>query len=289
MRSAASPAFHDLLGLWVCAGACLALLFLVDIPAVRLLLSLPLLFAFPGYAVVAALCAGGAELGLLDRAILAVGLSLAVTPVAGLLVLWRGGTLDRVSTLFGAGAVMAGGTLVAAIRRTRAGASGVTARTPAGEARVTWPAAMGPAARIAVATLLLGLGLWAALSAQTRRTEAYTEFYVRPPAGRALDGFPLPVTRPAPGEVVVGVANREGRPMRYAVHVRLDGEVVVKLVGIALDPEQTWERRVRVPLPRPPGLVRAILQLYTTETGAPYREATVWFDVRAPERGGGVR
>ncbi len=288
MRWPTSPAFGDLLGLWVCAGMCLALLSLVDLPAVRMLLSLPLLLVFPGYAVVAALFVRGDEVRMLDRAILAVGLSLAVTPVAGLLVLWRGGAMDRVSTLAGVGAVMMGGTLVAAIRRRRAGVSRVTDCTPTGETRVRWPATMGPATGIAVATLLLGLGLWATQSAQTRRTEAYTEFYVRPPTSQVLDGFPLPVTRAA-GEVVVGVANREGRPMRYTVHVRLDGEVVVRLTGIALDSEQTWERRVRVPLARPPGLVQAVVQLYTTETGAPYREANVWFAVRAPEGIGGLR
>ncbi len=252
------------------AVALLAMLFAttVDTAAVRTLPALFLLLFVPGYALSVVLFP--ARKDVLERSLLAVGLSLCVDVLGGLL-------LDRLGIGLTARSWSVGLALFtlascAAARRRRAAAGTASPDVKA-------PAAVRLGGRGSLVTAAMIVGSIAAVAGAL--------VVARLPAGSAhVDGYSAlwikPVNRAA-GTFSVGVRSQELRTMRFKlVALSLAGPRLVFRKDLTLKPGQEWTVAGRVGLPRR-GATQVRVSLYRAgHPRAPYRQVYATFGSTAP-------
>ena len=113
---------RDLMVAAVYVIACVAALF-VPVPLVRAIVVVPLVLFVPGYALVSALFPL-LVVPTVERVLMAIGASLGVTIIVGLVLSFAGIALTPVSWLAALAGVSIGGITAAALRRTRSGVDG---------------------------------------------------------------------------------------------------------------------------------------------------------------------
>ncbi len=249
---------------------------------VRVVLGLPFVLFFPGYALIAALYPRRDDLDGIERLALSLGLSLAVVPLVGLALNYTPWGIRLTPILVGLTLFIAACSLAAIRARTRLPAA---ERFPADVRpvlgtlrRLPWPAM---AASAAVMAILLVVGFRTGFLGKSRVGEAFTEFYVLGPAGKA-QGYPRRVFVGEKGTVILGVINQEGQTAAYTVRIRAGSEVLRTLGPIGLQAGQKWEERVDFALQRPGKRVKVEFLLYMKGGDPPpYRRLHLWVEVRA--------
>lgn len=208
---------------------------------VRILLGLPFVLFFPGYALVALLFperhrrytvgtgpGGGEEEEVeegvdgLERTALSFGLSIAVVPLLGLVLNYTPWGIRPVPILVSVSVFILGGLGAAAWRRSRLDPDErfhvvfEVDVVPWGErSRVDKVLTVALAASILAAVGTLGYVLM-----NPRPGEAFTEFYVLGPGGR-VEGYPRNLTPGEEATVTVGIRNHEHREVSYVVETWL--------------------------------------------------------------------
>lgn len=276
----------DLLAIWLATVALLGLIALLSDSPARVVIGLPFVLFFPGYTLISALSPRKDDLDGIERLALSLGLSLAVVPLIGLVLNYTPWGI-RLAPIAVSLTLFVAGCSVAAARNRR--------RLPQGERfaadargvfdalrRVLWPAVGAGAAVIA---LVLFLGFRFGVLGGSRVGEAFTEFYVLGPAGKA-EGYPRRLFVGQAGEVILGVVNHEGRAARYSIQIRADPEVLGTLGPITLGHIEKWEDRVTFAPRRQDKRVKVEFLLFmegASEEGAsePYRRLHLWLEVRA--------
>lgn len=217
-------------------------------PVVRVAFGFLLVFVVPGYALTAALYPSmnavpadqyggtrssdvGAPLSAVERAVLAVGLSVVAVPVSVFCASLLGVTIEPATTLGTVGVVTLGGAVVAAVRRYLAPATretGFPARRLAGRAAAGVEVVRRgrvPAATVTVVLLVAGGGVAGAALLDTGEGERYTEFSLltEDPESGALTagGYPDSVMVGQPEPLVASVGNREGERKTYTLVVQV--------------------------------------------------------------------
>jgi hypothetical protein len=234
----------------------------------RAVLVLPLVLFLPGYVLVAALFPGrGAGLRVEERALLSIGLSLALVALGGLLLNQTPWGLQTDSWAALLGLFTLGAAAVAVLRPPRPAPGG----GPAGDAeegpaplRYLPPAGVRPSLAFAgAAAILAGAVAIAHQGAQAQRTASgFTQLWLVPSASAGAGGA---------GAMRLGVRSAEPRPATYSLRVTVDGVQTESWPAIVLAPGQTWETNVA---PLPEGAVEALL----TRADAPqqvYRRVTL--------------
>ncbi len=251
-----------------------AILTLLLVPAValaaptvvRLILALPLLLVFPGYALIEAVFGQDTRTGLAERVALSCVTSLAVVALIG----WVLNFTPWGVTLWPGLAAVAGFVLladaVALVRRARSGLLHWT-----GELRLNLP--QWRATRTSrLITGVLGAAVLASVAAlgyagvALRHQESYTEFYVLGLNGRAQDyptdfvisggrttqvSYGSALTEAADsGWVTLGIVNHENKTVAYSVSVSIGsvpvnvnygGAMLPEVGNIVLNPGLRWE------------------------------------------------
>lgn len=290
----------------------------------RIALGLPFVLFFPGYALIAALFPeagtgpsrdGAEETTALDdggidgieRVALSFGLSIAVTPLIGLVLNFTPWGIRLVPILVGVG----GFTLVAAgvaSERRRALEPDERFQVPyrewlrAGRAELFAPATRMDAALnvLLVVSVLLAAGSVGYAIAVPQEGESFTEFYVlteTEDGELVADDYPTEFVRGESKPLVVGIGNHEHRPTNYTVVVELqDVEFVDNATRVSdqrelsrfrtqLAHNETWHHSYEV-TPTMTG-TRLRLQLLLYRGDAPenprlensYRDLHLWVNV----------
>ena len=208
-------------------------------PAIRVAFGLPFALVLPGYAIVAALFPQRA-LGIPERLVLSIGLSLAVAALGGLLLNWTswGLRVESWAVLLCATTCLAS---VIAIKRRR--------RSPA---VTSMPVGIGLSGRQA---LLLGLAAVVVVAAiGLART---------PAPQQSVQGYTLLWMLPSddgnPNTVRLGVECMELAPTPYRLEVKVDGRIAQEWSSILLKPGAKWENRIVLPAGFGSGTVEAAL------------------------------
>jgi hypothetical protein len=216
---------------WEALGVLVALAVLFSVtgagdPVLRLLAGLPLVLVVPGHALVA-LAWPGQRLGMAERALLDLGLSLALAALSGLALNW---------TPWGLGGVQAplllGLFSLAAIA--------VVARR---EPRVSWVAALGgwrsapPRSHHVVlcgtaVALLAAAVAFSAWSAAQDRGPGFTQAWLVPRAAGRLD---------------LGLRNDQARADTYRLRLSAGGRTVREWPAVRLRPGQMWSATEALP------------------------------------------
>jgi uncharacterized membrane protein len=210
----------------------------------------------PGYALGAALFPPG-YLGRSERIMVALGLSLALSILGGLVLNLSPLGLGETSWLALLGSVTLVASAVGILRRA------TRPLEEAGEARLSprlssrQLAVLGLAALLAVTAV--GVTAWGeALEPKA----SFTQLWLLPPQ---LSGGQ---------QVTLGVRNMEQRPMSYRLDLSVNGQVVREWVPLLLHPGETWEERSTLPESANQQPVEALLYLLE-EPDQVYRRVTL--------------
>ncbi len=248
---------------------------------VRIALGLPFVLFFPGYVLIAALYPRATDLDGIERLALSLGLSLAVTPLVGLVLNYTPWGI-RLAPILGALTLfIVACSLVAAFKRRQLSES---ERFPADGRPVLrafrglpWTV-IGVSAGVIALVLLLGFRF--GVLGGSRIGEAFTEFYVLGPGGKA-EGYPRRLIAGQPAAVILGVINHEGRAAKYSIQVKEGSELLKAFGPIALEDTQKWESKAAFS-PRHPGQrIKVEFLLFRDGSPAPYRSLHLWLEVLA--------
>ncbi|MGC9308291.1 MAG: DUF1616 domain-containing protein [Thermoplasmatota archaeon] len=189
---------------------------LFDLPG-RAVLGLPLLLFIPGYTLVFALFPGQ-DLSMVERLALSMGLSIAIVPLIGLGLNYTPWGI-RLDPLLAALTAFVGGTAAVGWHRWQSLPPehrltwSITLSWPRAESNLDMALNVGLIISIIVAMCLL---VYLVMTPQTG--ERFTEFYLLGPDGVAAD-YPTNLDAGEQGEVIMGIANHEGKTVNYTVEV----------------------------------------------------------------------
>lgn len=250
----------------------LGLLWLAPGPA-RFLLALPLLFVFPGYALVSGLFPStasvrGVDLDGLERVALSVPASIAVLVAVGLATTGAGAVLVAENVLAALSLVVLWGAFVTFLRRRRVPddrrydptVTGAVSGVRSAAARVDGGAETGATLALAgamvVAAATVGIGL--AVPPESPGSDSLHLLTEGADGGLVAGGYPESMERDEPTTLVVGVDNGFDESRSYTLVVQLervaeDGSVVDRTeldrLSATVGSGERWTRRHEVTPP----------------------------------------
>lgn len=228
----------DLLLVLALSAAANVGIFVVDVPVVRLLAALPLLFFFPGYAVVTSLYPaaesafpGEGGVGFGERLALSFGVSVALVPLAGF-ALWLAGHFTPVGIAGALDGIVGVGVAVGTVRRLSL-AESRRFQLPWDRWRAAFGAAFGgstlPLDRVLnvllAASVILAVGTLGYAFVAPSEGETYTNVsLLTENADGDLEAgdYPTEIEAGTQEELAVAIANEEGTTTSYTVVVRLE-------------------------------------------------------------------
>jgi uncharacterized membrane protein len=214
----------DLLAACAWAAVTLVTVAFTDSMFLRLCLSVPLLLFVTGHAVLRAI--GPFATSQWEYIVYAVGASIAVCLAGGLVLNWVA-WLTPVGWAVWLAAVTGSGTAIALYRHHAPEPVFSAVRLPRLQ---RWQAtSLGVAALVTCGAY--GLTVWDATHTKQFK---YTEFWM------------LPGTAATPGQLLIGIKSAEAEPQRFAVEVKLDGQIIALWRSIEVAPGDTWTQILTV-------------------------------------------
>ena len=275
---------HDLAAILGLSFLLVLAIYLLPLPALRIILGGPFVLFFPGYTMVAALFPGRNDLQGLERLGLSLGLNIAILPLMGLVLNYTPWGITLLSTLLSAISFIVGCSAIAYYRRGRLPLEERYAlRLELDVAGWRSGGVLDRSLTVALAvSIFVALGTFLFVLAKPEVGERFTEFYVLGPYGDA-DYYPRRVLQGQLVNPTVGVINREHADMNYRISVEVGGQEVEQVTDIRLAHDEKWEKRLTFALYNPGTDQRINFLLYREGLEEPYRSLHLWIDV-APIR-----
>jgi len=247
----------------------------------RIILGLPFVLFFPGYALIAALFPRRGDLDGIERTALSFGLSIAVVPLIGLGLNYTPMGIRLIPILVALLVFIAGMTVIALYRRQKLPAQ--ERYFPVFEFDLPAWAKMSRIDRVLSAVLALAIlfavGSIVYVVTTPKTGERFTEFYILGTGGKA-EGYPRELAVGEKGEVIVGVVNHEYAPVKYYVAVVMGGHPRQRIGPVELAHEEKWEQRVEFAAAQPHENLKVEFLLYREGDTEPYRSLHLWVNVR---------
>lgn len=256
----------------------------------RTVLGLLLVLFLPGYALTAALLPAKKDLEGIERALLSLGLSIAITPLMGFGMNYTSWGIREIPVLAGLSAFTLLSCGAAYFRRSRlpeTEAFNITGETFTSTLKTEILEEIGYGTSKAFATLLVisilaSLGSLAYVIGNPRGEEPFTEFYILGP-DRVAENYPTEYTPGNSGTVIVGVKNHEHRNVDYTMEVRLENHSLPLPEDqkyISLGHNESWEEPVTfTPSVEGNNMKLEFLLFNETEKSIPYRNTHLWINV----------
>jgi len=189
----------------------------------RIILGLPFMLFFPGYALTAALFPRRNALDSIERVALSFGLSIAVVPLIGLILNYTPWGIRLYPILISLTIFIVVASIVAWHRQLRlAQVERLTVSFNLSLAPWRGQSSVGKILfSILIAAILGTIGTLGYVIAKPRVEEGFTEFYILGLEGEAVD-YPREMVVGEEGRVIVGSINREHEPVSYRMEVRID-------------------------------------------------------------------
>lgn len=259
------------------------IIFIALLPSnvLRIVLGLPFVLFFPGYTLLSALFPRRDELSGLARAALSFGLSIAITPLIGLITNYTPWGVGLYPILVGVAVFIFLTSVIAWYRCVRLSDSEslstkIKIDFPQWKTMSVWNKALS----IVLVVLILGsMGTLAYAIVTPKQGEKFTEFYVLGPNGKA-EGYPTELSMGQTGKVILGIINHEGEDnLAYNVELSIDGEVNQTIGPITLADEEKWEGEVSFTLNKIGRNQKVEFNLYKQGGDIPYKVLYLWLDV----------
>ena len=245
----------------------------------RIILGIPFLLFFPGYALVAALFPKREGMDGIERIALSFGLSIAVVPLIGLILNYTPLGIRLEPVLYSVASFIFVTSVIAWFRRRRLTAEerfGIEfqGRMP-GRGGGRWDRALSI---ILVITIVGALGTLGYVIAKPRVEERFTEFYILGLEGEAVD-YPREMVVGEEGRVIVGIINREHETVSYRMEVRIDGVKHKELGALVLEHDEKWEGEISFVPTAAGDNQKAEFLLYKERQSEAYQSLHLWVNV----------
>jgi uncharacterized membrane protein len=271
---------HDLAAIAALSFLLILAIYLLPLPALRIVLGGPFVLFFPGYTMVAALFPGREDLEGLERLGLSLGLSVAILPLMGLVLNYTPWGITLLSTLLSATSFIVGCSVVAYFRRGRRPLDERFAlRLELDVAGWRSSGLLDRSLTVALAlSIFAAVGTFLFVLAKPEVGERFTEFYVLGPYGEAED-YPRRVLAGQLLNPIVGVINREHEDISYRIRIEAGGRQVKEITDINLSHDEKWVKRIVFALDEPGEDQQLQFLLYRDGQEEPYRSLHLWIDV----------
>lgn len=213
--------------------------------ALRIALGLLFVLFFPGYTLLSALFPRRGSLGGIERITLSLGLSLAVTPLIGLILNYTPWGISLYPVLISVTVFILVASVVAWYRQQKllpAERFSITVNISLPQWRKT-----GGMDKVLVTSLvvfiLVALGSLGYLIAIPKESERFTEFYILSVDGKA-ENYPKQVTLGETVKLIVGIINHEHEVTSYQIDVEIEGSQIKQIRSKALAHGEKWEEVV---------------------------------------------
>ena len=250
---------------------------------VRTFFGMPLILFIPGYVLIATLYPKKEDLGLLERIVLSVGLSVVIVPIIGLSLNFTYGirlipilfTLCSYSIMF---------IFIAHYRRIQF-PEDLRFEIPfykVYDSLKTDVYNQSIADKI-ITLILIGsvvLTAWALVNIikAPNTGEKFTEFYILDSSGNASN-YQTELTLNEPTAYKIGISNHEYRTVNYSIKTVLDKDILLSQ-DVTIDNNQTWEQNLTVTPSKMVTGKELYFWLYKENNSLePYRELHLWVNV----------
>lgn len=198
----------------------------VNSKVVRLIFGLPLTFILPGYALTAVIFSR-ANLQILDRIGLSLGLSLAVTALGGLLLTWSPWGLQPVSWAIYLGAISLGASGIALAHRWQ----NTEPKAEINKSNLK----IEPSQVMFGLAILVAIGAvrMAYLEASQQESSRFTQLWL--------------LSTERADTIQVGIHSNEAGVEKYRLEVEAEKQIVFEASSIELEPGASWETTVTLP------------------------------------------
>lgn len=215
----------------------------------RVILGLPVVLFFPGYALLSALFPREGSLNGIERFALSFGMSIAIVPLIGLVLnytTWGIRLYPIIISLFIFIFIMSVISWYRGRRYSPEESFTLNFKVKFPSVHNLWgnQTRWGKIFTIVLVVLILGaIGTLVYVINQPRSVEKFTEFYVLNAEGKASN-YPSTVIMGQSAEVMLGIINHEYETTAYRIEIVIDGENTGEVGPVSLDAEEKWERKV---------------------------------------------
>jgi len=215
--------------------------------ALRIILGLPFMLFFPGYALSVALFPRKGSVSTAERVALSFGLSIMSTVFAGLAMRYTPWGVGLYPILLALSFLITAASVFGLYRWQHSPLQECITLS-ARFALPQWPALSRLDKTLSITLILLVVGIIAVLCygylvVIPREGEQFTEFYVVTPGGEASN-YPSELTVGKEATVVLGVVNHEGQETNYLISVTIDGVKNGEMVSLILSPGEKREEEI---------------------------------------------
>jgi uncharacterized membrane protein len=282
----------------------LLILTIIFIPSgiLRIVLGIPFLLFFPGYAVVSALFINKEDMDKLESVAISMAMSIALVALIGFGLNYTSWGIRLEPVLYSTAALIAAMSIIAFIRRSIS-SKGIKLT---GEFNLALPVrSLSPFNKYLSLTLVIfilgALGMLGYTISENKAAERFTEFYMLGFYGKAQD-YPLEfvmanrqityirygnntydITNPW-GKVTLGIVNHEQQIVTYSVKIKVDNELVdTDSAGkIELKPGEKWEQEIKF-TPQHTGDNQKLEFLLFKDSDPTVESLQLWINVKAAE------
>ncbi|MHC1595508.1 MAG: DUF1616 domain-containing protein [Candidatus Syntropharchaeales archaeon] len=252
---------------------------------IRVILGLPLILFFPGYALIAALFPAREDLDMIERLALSFGLSIALVPLLGLVLNYTPFGIRLIPILL----TLSGFTIILSLfaftRRRKLPANlrfsvdfksyfvGLLKASFTRENRLDRILTI-----LLFAAIIIAIAMTVYVIVTPKEGEHFTEFYILGANGTA-DEYPTDLAVGEEGKLIVGIVNHEYTNYSYRLEVKFNENVLYEEF-ITLSHNETWEQPFSFQADKSGEDQRLEFLLYNKSGTEPYRSLHLWVDVR---------
>ncbi len=255
----------------------------------RIVFGLPMVLFIPGYALISALFPKKNDLDAIERIALSFGLSIAVTPLMGLILNYTPWGIRLVPVFGSVYFFTVAMTLIAIYRRNSLGDNAFKVNfrqiyeSLKDEVKTEQNSKVDRALTLILIFMILASVLTLAYVVVTpKQGERFTEFYILGPEGMA-DNYSTQLVSGESVDVIVGIVNHEYEVVNYSLRVRLDNgslDIPDGTFQISLDHNETWEQPVSYVPELTGDEMKLQYLLYRNDNlSEPYRDLHLWINV----------
>jgi len=248
--------------------------------AVRIVLGLPFLLFFPGYALMAALFPRRTGMDTVERIVLSFGISIVVVPLIGFVLNYTPWGIRLEPVLYSVGSFILIVSITAWLRRRR---------LPEQERFSIQLQLKAPSwgrhtpdrvlSVILIVVILGALGTLGYVIAKPKEAERFTEFYILGLEGRAVE-YPREVKVGEDTKIIVVITNHEREVVSYRVEVKIAGIKNNEVGPMLLANEEKWEEILSFVPDKVGDNVKVEFFLYKNEESEPFlKPLHLWINV----------
>jgi uncharacterized membrane protein len=262
---------------------CLSFFLLLNgayLPLIRIVLGLPFVLFFPGYALTAALYPGAEDITGLERLVLSIGLSVIIVPLIGVILNYMPWGINVYPFLISLTIFISIFSYLGWWRRRK---------LPQEKGfqlcvQITWQwSELSQRHKAVLVSILVALFFLLGTSLYILFTdkygESFTEFYMVNQKGMAAE-YPKTLKAGDVGQVRAVIVNQEKERTAYRLEVLVGNVLYEAIAPISLNNLGKWEKNITFKILKP-GQVKVRFSLFKIgqETEEPYRRLELWVNV----------